>query len=384
MPRTIESAEITRKTHRLRLPPGRKIHWREVGPGVHVGYRRPDSEVAGTWIARERQEDGTYRQRSIGRADDFGAGLSYDDAAAAAVEAAKTQVLKQPDVTLHAAADDYLAAKYQTLSNDRSRQQVRWVVGKIKSSFPDCALHKTSVRMVSDFHLSFVKPSSDERKARASRATADRMLAALNAILNRAVAMHGLKIERAWAAVKPFGSKRAGNARQNRLSPEQVRAFLDAAEPDLRDFLFLAAETGARPGELYSARVRDYDAGHLTLSGKTGTRTVPLTKAADVLIRQLVAGAEPTRFLLMRSNGLPWRGSTGDLSKKIKVAVAKAKLPADVCAYDLRHTWISTALERGAPTALVAQRAGTSIAMIEKNYAKFVPGSDAGFFGGIC
>jgi integrase len=53
--------------------------------------------------------------------------------------------------------------------------------------------------------------------------------------------------------------------------------------------------------------------------------------------------------------------------------LVRAGAPKDAVPYSFRHTFISRRLEQGMPTALVAKHCGTSVWMIEKNYAKFLP-----------
>ena len=56
-------------------------------------------------------------------------------------------------------------------------------------------------------------------------------------------------------------------------------------------------------------------------------------------------------------------------------AVKRAKLPADCTAYSLRHTHASQALLNGMNIKLLADNLGTSVAMIEKHYGKFLAAS---------
>jgi len=65
MSKTLVDAKLTTPTARERLPPG--LHWRELDPDVHLGYRK--AKRAGRWLVRWRQK-GRYRQSVIGTADD--------------------------------------------------------------------------------------------------------------------------------------------------------------------------------------------------------------------------------------------------------------------------------------------------------------------------
>src|ERR1043166_1131743 len=67
MGRIVRDAALVSRSARLRLAPGAK-HWRMLEQGLHLGYRR--RATGGTWIARRRDEGGTYREEKIGLADD--------------------------------------------------------------------------------------------------------------------------------------------------------------------------------------------------------------------------------------------------------------------------------------------------------------------------
>jgi len=49
-------------------------------------------------------------------------------------------------------------------------------------------------------------------------------------------------------------------------------------------------------------------------------------------------------------------------------AVKKAGLPYRIRMYDVRHLWITTALDKGLEPSVIAYMAGTSVEMIHKNY----------------
>jgi site-specific recombinase XerD len=53
-----------------------------------------------------------------------------------------------------------------------------------------------------------------------------------------------------------------------------------------------------------------------------------------------------------------------------KRAAAAAGLPPTACFYSMRHSHVSRAIEAGMPLNLLAENVGTSLSMIEDNYAK--------------
>jgi integrase len=150
----------------------------------------------------------------------------------------------------------------------------------------------------------------------------------------------------------------------------------------VRDLIEAVLVTGARPGELVAAPRSAFDARTktLTLRGKTGARTVPLSPAAAALFERLSKSKLPAAPLLTRDDGKPWQRAewTEDVRVAADAAAVKcvngndAKLPAGVCLYSCRHSYITQAVVDGLTTLDVAKLMGTSLAMIDKHYGHLV------------
>jgi integrase len=169
-----------------------------------------------------------------------------------------------------------------------------------------------------------------------------------------------------WRSVQPFAG--ASKRRDLYLDLEQRRALLKACSGSLHDLVEAAMVTGARAGELVSARVSAFDSrsGSITLSGKTGKRTIPISPAATTLFKKLAKGKLPAAYLLTRADGKPWAHS--DWDELVRDAAKAAKAPAGTCLYTLRHSWITAALTDGMSPLEVSRLVGTSLAMIDRNY----------------
>jgi integrase len=142
--------------------------------------------------------------------------------------------------------------------------------------------------------------------------------------------------------------------------------------------------TGCRAGELVSARVSQFDArtASLTVTGKTGTRTFPLAPPAVTLFKRLAKDKLPAAYLLTRDDGEPWGHS--DWDERVRAAAAAARvgegkdakpLPAGVCLYTLRHSFITTALVEGLSPLEVSRIVGTSLRMIDLTYGHLAQAS---------
>ena len=173
-------------------------------------------------------------------------------------------------------------------------------------------------------------------------------------------------LEREWREVKKLAG--ADHRRDLFLDLAQRRALLAQAKGAVRDLVEAVCLVGARAGELVNATRKQYDGRTktLTLSGKTGSRTIPLSSTAATLFDRLSESKLPAAPLFSRDDGKPWQH--GSWAEGVRGAAADAKLPAGVSLYTLRHAFISEALSAGMTTLDVAKLTGTSLQMIQAHY----------------
>ncbi len=139
--------------------------------------------------------------------------------------------------------------------------------------------------------------------------------------------------------------------------------------------------TGCRLGELTALDVGDFDAARSLLvirKGKTGARVVTLTLEAVQFFKRISKDRPARAVLLMRDDGERWGKS--EQHRPFKRAAKAARLPRSASFYALRHSHISRAIEAGMPLNLLAENCGTSLSMIQKNYAKVLASSRQQFF----
>jgi integrase len=124
---------------------------------------------------------------------------------------------------------------------------------------------------------------------------------------------------------------------------------------------------------LTGALVRDLDkaAATLRVRGKTGPREIHLNDEALALCIRLAHGRRADQPLFTTAKGERWSESVH--KRPFAAAVAKAGVDPGATFYALRHSYISRALRQGVPAKAVADHCGTSLRMIETNYAKFIP-----------
>lgn len=183
------------------------------------------------------------------------------------------------------------------------------------------------------------------------------------------------------------------------LTPAQRKALLSSAEPSTADFLRGIELTGARPRELAAAAVSDFDGAALRLAHRKGrpaklrVRYVTLGPQGLEFFARLVAGKpasaplfKPVRLEAdndVRPDEPDQRVWTTHLwGRRVRAAVDRynsnvetddEKVPEGASAYSFRHSRISEMLQlHGIDPITVAQQTGTSVAMIEKYYFRFI------------
>lgn len=369
------------------LEPRREPYWGEpIRKGHHVGLRKISAQEA-SWIARVRPEGGIQEYKSLGllRPD-----FDYDQAKVEAEKWFKEKAAGHaaPDViTVAEACRAYLkelraGERSDTADDDAEPRFERTVYGREKSSRRS-AIPAHSIASVHLSKLTVPQLKAWRNGLRAARdkskplglSASNRTLTALKAALNLAVtnnpalASKGLE----WSAIVPHEIEE-DTRRELVLDLKERRALLKAATGGVRDLIDAAMLTGARAGELTSAKVSQFNprAREITLTGKTGKRKIKIQAAAVTLFKRLAKGKALDAHLLTRDDGTPWGHS--DWDELVKDAAKAAKLPADphtgTCLYTLRHSWITEMIADGMTTLDVARLAGTSLQMIEKHYGK--------------
>lgn len=356
------ATEIHKARVRDALTPRREPYWAVgIEKGCHIGFRKIDAE-RGSWIARRRNEDGAKVYRSLGEVT---AAFGYDDAVRSAREwfAQREAGVVSDDATVETICREYvedrLREKGEACATDLRQRFARTIDGTPFGRLPVERLRTETIKRWRD-------------GLEMARGSKNRTFTALRAALNHAVRNRRVSgnVAVEWRSIQQY--RDADQRRTIFLDLDQRRRLIANADPAVADLITAVALTGARPGELVTARRSQFDErlGVITLSGKAGRRTVPLSPAAIAHFVQLSRSKLPGAYLLTRSDGKPWGHS--DWDKLVRAAAAKAELPAGVVLYTLRHSWISEALAGGMSTLDVARLTGTSLAMIDAHYGHLI------------
>jgi integrase len=366
-------SDLSRKRDRDRLAPRREPYWQRLAAGAYLGFRRgPD-----TWVARYRGRDRKQHYQSLGEALDY-------DAAKRAGEAWLSQLVASPVKamqrgTVRVALEAYLAHLRQQGRGNTAAE----VEGRYQAVLWPDELAGTALESLT--YDDFVAWRERLRVGRLNRSV-NRQVRAVVAGLNRAHRLGHVGNPTAWRIEPLADDVDDGGETAVMLASDQRAALIAAVGSFAADFLRGLEFTGARPGELAAATVADFDGASLKLShrkgrsGKLRARYVTLSSEGVRFFKSQVRRKLPATPIFTEDGVQLWRRhkwaravNTGVLAHNRK-ARGKLRIPPEASAYSFRHSRISELLQLyGIDPLTVAQQTGTSLAMIEKAYFRFIP-----------
>jgi integrase len=370
--------DLSRVKDRDGLKPGREPHWQRLRPGCFLGYRVSARGGAGTWIARAYDEDRrAYRLKALGSFGDHSANerfaLAKQEAERFAGEIEHGSVRDAEIETVEDACRHF--AKSHGEAADRFRRYVysdpiaKVRLAKLRRSH----LKSWRQRLEDTPALVSRRKEGDPVTRSRSPATLNRDMAVLRTALGQMLPIGAPNTDAAWQeALKPV--RNAVKRRTLYLNRDQRRLLLASVCDEARGFVEALNILPLRPGAVAALIVANFDkrTAELTVGkDKAGNgRRIVLPVAAARLFADAAKGKLPAAPLFMRANGKAWDKETWN--DPIREAARKAKLPAAVTAYTLRHSVITDLVAGGLPLLTVAQISGTSAAMIEKHYGHLV------------
>jgi integrase len=391
--RIVRNASLATRTARASLKIKTKPYWQPLTPRLALGYRKA-SATGGQWTVRIYLGGRKYRVSTVGTADDF---LDADGAAILSWEHAQERArglligAAQPTdgATGPATVATVMAAYLAKLEGrgGRSYSDTKYRVDALilpaLGTTPLAALTTETIRTWHrglaaspgrlrtpiDGEQRHREASNDPEWIRRRQATANRVLVALRAGLNRAWRDGLVASDAAWRRVKPFAQ--VDVARVRYLTIAEAQRLLNAAEPDFRNLIAAAIQTGCRYSELIRLEVADFnpDVDTLTIrKSKPGkVRHTVLTEEGVQLFAGLSAGRAGDETMLRKADGEPW--GHGHQTRPMLDTCARAKITPAINFHGLRHTWASLAVMAGMPLLVVAKNLGhADTRMVEKHY----------------
>ena len=412
MGRAVRDARLDKRDARLKLAAQKEPYWRLITEGSHLGYYR--GERVAKWVARHRRPGagGGYLKKTLGESDDIrdadGAAIlnfrQADDAARAWFESLardREAEASGPAVTVRSAVEEYIAARdiRETARQGRA----------VRSS----AAHKLTLHVLGDddlarwdlSELTAAKLQAWRNELAGTAASRQRVTNDFKAALNRVApsAVVRLAIKDGLATPKDdlldVAGDEAADIESKILSDDETRRFLsavrDGAGEDLYLMCLVLASTGTRFAQARRLKVRDVQVsrGRIMVpashKGRVGSRpraSEPVPIGQDVIeaLMPAIKGRKAEEPLLERWRHVqtgpgvwtrdtrgPWQ-SAAEMARPIRAAATAAELPASASSYSFRHSSIVRALREGLPVRLVAQLHDTSLAMIERNYTRYM------------
>jgi len=374
MARSLRDSRLETRSHRLRLEKG-KPHWLKLDEGLSLVYRR-NAQGVGTWSVRLTDKSGRREMKAIGVADDYQDAngvtiLTFAQAQAKCLTRAAKPV--GSELTVGQAAEHYLVwfkehrksycdtditirAHILPTFGDRrigdlTAPEIRRWHEKIATLPPR---RRTTIGQVQQYGE---KPRDDEEK-RSRKASANRILTVLKAILNKAYHDQMVADNAAWRSVKPFRAVDEPVVRF--LMVAECTRLINACSPGFRELVQGALFTGCRYGELVRLKTTDVnlDTGAVYVrASKSGKgRHVPLSSEGVNFFAGLVAGKLGDEPVFTKQNAMPWGRS--HQSRPLQEACEKAKIAPAVGFHELRHTYASLLAQAGADLLTISKLLG--------------------------
>lgn len=381
-------ADLSTKKLRNALPsrtkngtPRDAPHWHRLAEGAYLGFRKSSE----TWLARWRDSEGIQQYEWLGEA------LEFDDAKKKAEEwiarMTGAAVRSPKRDTVRAALETYLA--WMAIGRPGPAKEVE---ARFKLTIYGDKLAKLSLeKMTSDDFSEWRDRLRDGRQPRSVNPIVRSVIAALN-YAHTQKGHVGNPI--AWRIKALADDVDDADAVETAvyLKPAERKAIIAAASPTAAQFFRGLEMTGARPKELAAALVSHFSAENknLRLASRKGRKSIMRVRYVELITDEDVAFFESMTkdrtdldspiFSVDGKGERPWsrhvwaRAMVAAIAKHNEGAKGRDRLEPGIGAYSFRHSRISELLQvHGIDPLTTAQQTGTSGAMIEKHYLKFIP-----------
>ena len=228
---------------------------------------------------------------------------------------------------------------------------------------------------LSEIHSFRIEKHKRDRAEAGARVRANRELAVLKMLFNRAIEWNLYEGDNPVIGVEFFEEPRQ---RLRYLEPEEEAQLLTVAQEPLRSLIVLGIHTGLRiRAEALTLRWDDVDLkrGFLTVPAayaKSGqTRTIPLNTAARSVLEQLSSG-RISDCVFAKTDGTPYK-CIGKIFKKLSQQVGLH----DVTPHVLRHTFASRLAMAGIDCRTIQELGGWGELSMVERYSHLSPNHKA-------
>lgn len=366
--------DLTRKRERERLAIRREPYWTRMGPGAYLGFRRgPD-----TWLARFRGPDKKQQWKPLGEALEYDAAKQAAETWLAQLKGSAVRTVRRG--TVRDALDAYIA----NLRRQGRASSAKEIDARFAQTVDEDVLKNLPLESATkDDFLEWRDRLAKSRKPR----SVNRQVRAVQAGLNCALQLGHVGNPAAWTLTRLADEVEDDGETALFLTPPQRKALIAAVSAPLSLFLRGLELSGARPSELAAACVGHLSGDMLRLAHRKGrppklrVRHVVLSADAAVFFAAQAVDKLPSAPLFTEDGKQTWRrhmwarGIRAAVIAHNEKAKGKDRLPPKgIGAYSFRHARISELLQvHGVDPLTTALQTGTSLAMIQKAYMRFIP-----------
>jgi integrase len=365
--------DLSRKRERERLAVRHTPYFQRIGRGAFLGFRRgPD-----TWSARFRSRDAKQNHKFLGGPLEFDEAKRQAETWIAKLAGSALRGVKR--ATVREAVDAYVA----DLRRHGRADTARGVESRFGTVLYEDLIADLDLDSVTrDDFLEWRDRLLEGRQPR----TVNRHARSVQAALNQAVELGYVGNPAAWRLKALSDDVEEGGETAVFLDSAQRKAVIAAASPAAARFLRGLELTGARPKELSATVVADFDGQRLRLAHRKGRpaklrpRHVVLSAEAIAFFKEQGKDKLPGAPLFTEDGETPWRRHVwcrqmqAAIARHNEVAKGDKRISGHATAYSFRHARISELLQiYGVDPLTVAAQTGTSVAMIEKAYLRFIP-----------
>jgi integrase len=401
MGRLVRDSNMGTREARRKLAVRKVPYWRLIIEGIHLGYYKGSN--SGKWYVKTRTPEGKYAWQAIGSTDDYADAngktvLSYSQAQDVAKKIGEKIRLgadyeDTKPYTVKNAVEDYLI-DFKANGKKSLYATETQINAHILPAFGDKIVSTLTFKQLSAWKN---KLATTDKRARSSkklkqeqkyvadnkddgeyqrrrRATANRIITILKAILNHAFNTNRVQSNEQCQKLKPF--KNVSEPKIRFLSEAETTRLMNACDPDFRLLIRGALLTGARYGELTTLKVGDYSIEnntvfiHQSKSGKP--RHIPLNQEGIKFFEQLTTGKTSQELIFTRAGRTQWKKNYQ--VRPLEAACKGAKITPTINFHILRHTYGSALAMKGVPLQVIAAVLGHSDTRItHKHYAHLMP-----------
>lgn len=364
--------DITRKRTRERLAARREPYWQRLAAGSYLGFRRG----ADSWIARFRDREGKQQYNALGD------GMEYDEAKRRA-EQWLAQLAGSPvRITMRGTVWEALQAYIEDLRRHGRPEAATESQGRFNSIV---RYDPIALQVLESMTLEDMQAWRDRLRPGRQPRSINRHVRSVVAGLNKAHALGHIGNPRTWRLTALADDVEDEGDTAVFLDPQQRRGLMAKVSPNAGLFLKALELTGARPREMAATTCGDFDGETIRLAHRKGrpaklrVRFAVLSDDGAAFFKAQTKGRPADAPIFAEDGTQPWRRHVW--AREVRAAITahneakpKSPIPVDASAYSFRHARISELLQVYHIDPLtVAAQTGTSLAIIEKSYFKFIP-----------